>query len=201
MLDNDIFAFDFKNDGLYVPIDELSAIQLQDFVPQRANAGTLLNGNTPIYGGIVEGYDKVDADMEVDVRAANPSITYDFPDSGTTNIFIGNVVLASTTYSVSFYYVSNAEGDASPKNVSYISSGSGTDTQEDIAMNLAALLNGNNISAQHLGGGIIIVQTINGINGIIFNVSVGISGSPIIPFYTDFAGTLLFATIQGVDVS
>lgn len=56
--DNDITAYRFFNNQSYIPIDPTDSIQLFDLVPLQANALELLNGNVPIYGGILEGYNK-----------------------------------------------------------------------------------------------------------------------------------------------
>ena len=59
LADNDITIFRFYNDQAYVPIDVLESIQTQDLVPLEANALEFLNGNVPVYGGILEGYDPI----------------------------------------------------------------------------------------------------------------------------------------------
>lgn len=56
---NDITIYRFLNDQAYVPIDVLESIQTQDLVPLQANALEFLNGNVPVYGGILEGYDPI----------------------------------------------------------------------------------------------------------------------------------------------
>ncbi len=63
--DNDIYRYVFYNDGSYVYGDLKEEVQLFDYVPQTANAQELPNGNTLIYGGITEGYDKVALSMSV----------------------------------------------------------------------------------------------------------------------------------------
>ena len=55
---NSIYTYNFKNDALYTQIDVLETAQLQDFVPQKANASELANGNVLLYSGITESYDK-----------------------------------------------------------------------------------------------------------------------------------------------
>lgn len=61
--DNSIYTFNFYNDGLYSTIDVLESLLLQDYVPQTARAQEMINGNTPIYGAITEGYDKVNTSL------------------------------------------------------------------------------------------------------------------------------------------
>ena len=56
---NDIATFVFKNDQAYTEIDPEDAQQLQDLVPLEANALEILNGNTPVYGGITEGFNNI----------------------------------------------------------------------------------------------------------------------------------------------
>lgn len=58
LADNDLFTYKFYNDGIYSQIDVLETTQLQDYVPQKANAAELANGNVLLYSGITEGYDK-----------------------------------------------------------------------------------------------------------------------------------------------
>lgn len=55
--DNTVYKFLFFNTGGYITEDPAFAVLNFDIVPQRANCGTLLNGNTPAYAGILEGYD------------------------------------------------------------------------------------------------------------------------------------------------
>ena len=63
--DNDVYRFIFKNDSLYLPGDIQETTLLQDWVPQKGNAIALLNGNVPVIGGIVEGYNKVEIGMNL----------------------------------------------------------------------------------------------------------------------------------------
>jgi len=76
--DDDVYNFKFLNDSVYTPIDVLDTTQLQDYVPLRANAGELLNGNTPIYGGLLEGYDPIPTDLSVQVGAVGSGFYYDY---------------------------------------------------------------------------------------------------------------------------
>jgi Fe-S cluster biogenesis protein NfuA len=70
-IDNDIYVTKFYNDSIYTQIDLIESDQLQDWVPQRANAGELANGNVLLYAGIVEGYDKTSMDLSVDQFTAD----------------------------------------------------------------------------------------------------------------------------------
>jgi hypothetical protein len=65
ILDNDIFTFKFYNDSIYPLLDVIETTQLQDWVPQKANAAELANGNVLLYAGITEGYNKTDMIMNV----------------------------------------------------------------------------------------------------------------------------------------
>lgn len=56
--DNIDFPYSFYNDSTYPTIDVEESIELFDYVPLKANAQALLNGNTLAYIGITEGYNK-----------------------------------------------------------------------------------------------------------------------------------------------
>jgi len=60
---NSIYRFVFYNDGSYTYGDLKEQTLLFDFVPLATNAQESPNGNTIIYGGITEGYDKVSLNM------------------------------------------------------------------------------------------------------------------------------------------
>jgi hypothetical protein len=57
--DNANIQYTFYNDGTYPVIDVNESIQLYDYVPTNANAQEMPNGNVLMYGGITEGYDKL----------------------------------------------------------------------------------------------------------------------------------------------
>mgnify|MGYP007049631496 CR=1 FL=1 len=50
---------------------------MQDWVPQKANAAELANGNVLLYAGIVEGYDKTDMELSVDLTSDRYAYFYD----------------------------------------------------------------------------------------------------------------------------
>jgi hypothetical protein len=75
--DNDINYFRFYNDSIYNQIDVIEADQLQDWVPQRANASELANGNVLLYAGILEGYDKTNVDLQASTYSVASSYYYD----------------------------------------------------------------------------------------------------------------------------
>ena len=63
IIDNSIYTYKFKNDSIYTVIDVLESDQLQDYVPQKANAAELANGNVLLYSGITEGYNKTQMNL------------------------------------------------------------------------------------------------------------------------------------------
>ena len=75
--DNDIYNFKFYNDAIYVQIDVIESTQLQDWVPQRANAGELANGNVLLYAGILEGYDKTKMSLAVSQTTGETAFYYE----------------------------------------------------------------------------------------------------------------------------
>lgn len=75
--DDDIHYFRFYNDAIYTQIDVVEADQLQDWVPQRANAAELANGNVLLYAGILEGYDKTAVELEATTYSTATSYYYD----------------------------------------------------------------------------------------------------------------------------
>jgi len=54
---NTIYKYLFYNTGSYLTEESAFAVLSFDNVPLQTNCGTLLNGNTPAYAGILEGYD------------------------------------------------------------------------------------------------------------------------------------------------
>jgi len=78
-IDDDVVydKFKFFNDAIYSQIDVIESGQLQDWVPQKANAGELANGNVLLYAGITEGYDKTTMDLSVEQTTDLASYFYD----------------------------------------------------------------------------------------------------------------------------
>jgi hypothetical protein len=76
-IDNDIFITKFFNDSIYTQLDIIETSQLQDWVPQRANAGELANGNVLLYAGILEGYNKTTMNLSVDLTPNAYTYFYD----------------------------------------------------------------------------------------------------------------------------
>jgi hypothetical protein len=56
--DNQIYQYTFFNDGAYLPLETEESNLLFDYVPDKANALELANGNTLVFGGIEEGLDR-----------------------------------------------------------------------------------------------------------------------------------------------
>lgn len=74
---NSIFTYNFYNNSIYTQIDVLETAQLQDWVPQKANAAELANGNVLLYSGITESYDKTDMNLVSGVNSDEYGFTYD----------------------------------------------------------------------------------------------------------------------------
>lgn len=125
---NDIATFVFKNDQAYQEIDPEDATQLFDLVPLEANALELLNGNTPVYGGITEGFNPITITGTV-TSSSIPQIDTQLPyifigsqsgDSafGTGNIHI--VVIGTIAVGYTFTFIT------STKTVTFVSAGTTT---------------------------------------------------------------------------
>lgn len=56
--DNVYFPLSFYNDSVYPVYNQVRSIQIQDYVPELANAMDMPNGNVLAFGGITEGYDR-----------------------------------------------------------------------------------------------------------------------------------------------
>lgn len=92
--DNTPFAYSFYNDSVYPDVDLLESIQLFDYIPEKANAQDMPNGNVLAFAGITEGYNKdtiENATITIDTVAAGSGggvgnldgvVTFD-NDSGT----------------------------------------------------------------------------------------------------------------------
>lgn len=176
----DPYTYYFFNDGAYNTVPSEQTDLYFSWLPDKANTLELLNGNVIIYGGITDGYDQlqrneVDVTVTCGLSAPNiPSITYTMDGLHTFTLIIGPVVTAGVTYTVFFNYSSGSGGDASPKNVSYVTLGG--DTPEGVALALKALIEGNNIQVDNLGSGVLRVQTSTG-TGTITGIAVSVSAS------------------------
>jgi hypothetical protein len=63
------YTFNFFNDEVYTPIDNTgdAGMRLFDRVPLKSEGQALIDGNRKAYGGITDGYDPVDIDIDVEV--------------------------------------------------------------------------------------------------------------------------------------
>jgi len=55
---DDLYTYRYYNNQAYLPCDPIETSQLQDLVPLEANGLEFLNGNIPVYAGILEGFNK-----------------------------------------------------------------------------------------------------------------------------------------------
>lgn len=94
--DNDLYTFRFSNNQAYVEIDPREDAQPFDLVPLTANAFELLNGNTPIYGGITEGYDLIpltatSTSSSTPQQTTQPPFIFATSQSGNSGFGTGNI--------------------------------------------------------------------------------------------------------------
>jgi len=174
------YNYYFYNNGVYSTIDPEETDLYFSWLPNKANTLELLNGNVLVYGGTTDGYDKIareDIDVTVSASVGNPNIptiSFAYSAANVFTLLVGPVVTVGATYNVQFTYSSGAGGDASPKNVNYVTPFGGS--QAAIAAGIAALLTGDNISVDNLGAGYLRVRTSTG-SGTITDVSVSVSVS------------------------
>lgn len=172
--DNDIYTYNFYNDSVYSAIDVLETIQLQDFVPQIANAGELANGNTPLYAGITEGYNLfqptisvnqvIGASYFLDYNGTLLFATVNGSDSGsqgtTMKIYLygtgtNTAGLVTTLNNGAAYYVINAiNGVGTQIGTSYLNT-SDTPTVASILTSISAGLVTNGFTQVSLVGNIL----------------------------------------------
>ena len=74
---NSLYNYTFFNDGAYLPLETEESNLLFDYVPDKANALELANGNTLVFGGIEEGLAK-----EVELNVSVTKNTIDAVSSG-----------------------------------------------------------------------------------------------------------------------
>ena len=101
--DNDVYNFRFYNDAIYSQIDVIETSQLQDWVPQKANAGELANGNVLLYAGITEGFDKTAMDLSVSNAIDQYGFYYDICGLGFYVIVNGNSSGTGTVMNIYLY--------------------------------------------------------------------------------------------------
>jgi len=66
--DNTTYQYAFYNDKNYIALDTVRSNQLQDFIPLKAKAQELVDGNRLVYGNIEEGFDPVDVKAKLQVN-------------------------------------------------------------------------------------------------------------------------------------
>lgn len=169
--DNSIYKLWFYNDGSYTYGDLKEQVLLFDWVPLSANAQESPNGNTLIYGGITEGYDKVSLNMTLDTNlnytppvstfngllffASQNGVDSD-PDTNTIVIYLtgtgtndgsGNPITLNN--SKAFYIVDCALQNGTTKKFQYQSTTSTTNTVDILnGLKTAALAQGFSFVSQ-----------------------------------------------------
>lgn len=174
------YSYRFYNDGVYSGIATDETDLYFSYLPDKANTLELLNGNVIIYGGVTDGYDKIErGDIDVSVTVSNgnpdtPYITYSYTADASIILTIGDTVTPGTIYHVEFDY------DYDPptgynKNVNYTALPG--DDKGDVAYGLSLLLSGGNISCSIPSPGVLFVQVATGTGRSITNVVVSTSAS------------------------
>lgn len=100
--DNSEYEYKFYNTEAYPYVDVAESNQLFDYIPLKANAQELLNGNVLIYGGITEG------------RSANvtPSVTKTLSLVQNTNTAVPLTMTSYNRYTFTYYPTYNVTGGA-----------------------------------------------------------------------------------------
>lgn len=75
--DNTTQVYNFYNDQVMTVADQSFVNRLFDFIPLKSDAQELIDGNRIAYGGITEGYDNIEVDMECEAVYNEPSATPD----------------------------------------------------------------------------------------------------------------------------
>ncbi len=70
--DNDVYIWRFTNSEAYTFVEKEESNLIFDYVPDKANAQELLNGNVIVYGGITEGKDPVTPSVTMGVGTEYP---------------------------------------------------------------------------------------------------------------------------------
>lgn len=170
-------TYRFYNDSIYPFQDVIRTTLLFDWLPDKANAQTLANGNVLVYGGITEGYDNMSrSDIDVQITAGSgastsPSISFLYVSGSVIEIFIGPVIVPGAVYHVQFDYEANSIPGS--KSVNYTTLVG--DDAYDVATGVAALLHGGSIVAFSAGGSGKLTVVITGATPEISNVIVSAS--------------------------
>lgn len=155
------YPFNFYNDAVFPAIDVNESGQLFDWVPRRANAQCMPNGNYMVYGGIFEGYNLLPQSElnvlmnvtyeEVEVPEGvivigNPSLTF-----SSTAINAWDFTVGSTVTPGDIYFIESSGSQAI--SISYTALIG--DTQADIVTNLVSQIDAlPNWTATDSGGGV-----------------------------------------------
>jgi hypothetical protein len=101
--DNTVSNYYFFNSTNLLPIDKAESLLLFDYVPQKANAQEMVNGNTLVYGGITEGYDQVkNVDISMVTSTTNaftevPGALFFAHQNGVASFGGGNSIIVQLT--------------------------------------------------------------------------------------------------------
>ena len=181
---NDICYFRFYNDSIYSQIDVLETTQLQDWVPQKANASELANGNVLLYSGITESYDKTIMDLSVS-QSEDTTTPYFYDQAGLLffatvngsdngygtimNIYLygtgtntdGNVTTLNNAYGG--YYINSFASDGTDLSTSYTTTGlSSSFLVNDLLNNISAALVAKGYTQVSLSGNKLVMSYSNG---------------------------------------
>lgn len=108
--DNSTYDFLFYNDGVYPPLDLVTEVlPLFDWVPQKANAQCLPNGNVVDFAGITENYDNYPVnDIDVTLTVENvknvppdndpPQVTYQFTTGNVYQFTLSGTIPEGTQF-------------------------------------------------------------------------------------------------------
>ena len=70
--DNALVSFDFYNDEIYTALDQSDTNRLFDYIPLKAEAQAIIDGNRIAYGNVTDGYDNIQVDATVEVIYNEP---------------------------------------------------------------------------------------------------------------------------------
>jgi len=172
------YFYYFYNNGSYPPVDVQSTDLYFDWLPDKANTLELLNGNVLIYGGLTDGYDKLQRDqidVTVTVGYGNPNIpliTFAQSETNAYTIYIGETIVPGVVYNISFNY----DPGATPLAIAYTTLPA--DTRNSVTAAIAALLTTGTLTGTNLNSGMI--RVFNSGGGFTnFAASVSSSGSAV----------------------
>jgi hypothetical protein len=63
--DNEIFSFEFLNDGIYTPISQQESLTIFDAIPVQAAAQEIVDSNILVYGNTLMNYPSQEVDVEI----------------------------------------------------------------------------------------------------------------------------------------